>query len=899
MISENLKNILSKIKISKSISNEDLSFLQSNISQDTQKTLKVISLIQNTIDIPSSLIETIFTFYTTNFTLQDTISKSEKPMSHNEFIKIFYFYLKNDHSFIKKIINYLENSDTINSVVFNMSLLLFVHIGECGCTLEPSKFTTSTVYSLVVMKMNEENVILFEMFLTYISTFISKYVIYFLKKNSQEKENKFFYKIFSFLNKVANIKDLSYFTSGGDSSIEFYEMLSTLVLDEESAIQCFSCLKTSNTFSQLFSAVQSLSKLSIYDSKKIQPTDKKYILILLEVSNKILEKSFGKCNLYFLRYINILVEFIFTKIDFEIKNMIFIFLSFFKEKEEIENWIKCVEYCLKEGICEEEEEGFLRLCYVCITEYEDLDYEIFKRIAFVSFIGLSSSNPNSVFNSLKILLKCEIQSLIPFFSKKPFSFTSGLKNTFLKDARLIGMFIELCCKLSNFKSSILEPLLYDVSFMNLILSYPQKEIFNFVSIFSFKEFSIFLNEIFSLIFLFPLEGLKYLERGTKECIEFCRFITERKEYFNKYIINLSNKVLNNIVEIEDLEKCSNNIIENNDDHLISKIDEINILIISIYNNILDFYFIDVSTNRRNETFFINFVPCDEIYEMYAKLTIKGHLNGFDTDYYKLEITNVKSIRRWCDYLKCRMVVGDNIEDILANVIGGICTNEIEDLIGFYNGVQESEIPEKKSKSNLSGFRNSNSVDEFLESRPLAVSNSLAIKILYSFKKKNNEMFLKYFENATDWEKFLLFFILDYKSMHLYESQFSYLLTFECKRTSKKNDKNSQILLSCSLHALIYLKSLNSAISMLKILNIPNEFYPLLSKINLMNLLNSGTNTFDLNLLKLSDVPTQIGNIILMWTNNICDKIKLKEWASSIYAKGEEYEYMNEIINEAI
>jgi hypothetical protein len=258
----------------------------------------------------------------------------------------------------------------------------------------------------------------------------------------------------------------------------------------------------------------------------------------------------------------------------------------------------------------------------------------------------------------------------------------------------------------------------------------------------------------------------------------------------------------------------------------------------------------------------------------------GHTN------YLLKKTDVPleedMIESYCRYLKCRLVVGDNIEGHIMDLLALKENKAVEDLLGFYRSTRKSELQWSIQK---------------YQTRKGEILNRLGTY--------DNSLFISCFEKASGLEKFLLFFILDKKRIigrkeRKENEEIQRLIHDEVVKLASYGNlfqgENGLILRGC-FSILLLFSNIENTLRVLKDVDIPDSFVDLFVRLNLRNMINGGQECLDLSILRRASVDLQINCAFFIYFNKIFNYPRLKEWINVLSGKCKNNQTLNFLVDE--
>ncbi len=306
-----------------------------------------------------------------------------------------------------------------------------------------------------------------------------------------------------------------------------------------------------------------------------------------------------------------------------------------------------------------------------------------------------------------------------------------LRNAMVKDMRV-------CKKVLHYQL-ITGMLIRSVSIINIILGMPSNEFFTYAGM--FDDFSPYLNgDVLDHISDSPYDGIEWLR--THYCVNTGRWVVKNATYFND---------------------------------LLRSDAKLQIAILPLYEKILDDnigkveVLIDGTTDHAAARVFLisgckDFVTL-EFFRIFAKQLIYAKFYGYN-NVERFILKEKYATEGFVLYLKAKIVAGFSIEkDIVFMQDNFMDTDEIIgylSIVAGFNGFSynKNEI-EKENCNNEEKSINTNYNKIKCKSNGINTLNKqFSKKLLVNFGIKDSAYFLKNFRNASDFEKFVLFFSLD-------------------------------------------------------------------------------------------------------------------------------------------
>ncbi|KMV66007.1 hypothetical protein M970_061070 [Encephalitozoon cuniculi EcunIII-L] len=635
------------------------------------------------------------------------------------------------------------------------------------------------------------------------------------KKLKKEGDRSVIYQIFYELNTT---KDLEMFDIEEDEREETYVgFIYSLMVDEESYLKGYEVLSRANLFNDLRKALEMINVLNQAEYKRIRPEDEKLIYHLMQVIEKLVssdDHGLGFVRLYFMRLIDLFLNTLVGQISLRIKGCIYEILSSFMRdgdcREMICEFMRGVGIFNKEAVHSDFERELgtksfaMTPCFLKFCTFLEND----ECIRF-AIHALKSEDPLTVVRCFDVIER--------FVGKKNAE-AGAPTESIVSQLSLMSQHIRVAM-LNNSKvtNRVVEfqlgtgIVIGDVSIINVIMNTPNPRFFEYVRL--FEDFSFFMNENFlERLSEDEEEGFKYLYEVTKENHEACKFVMNNEGWFNAYTKD---------------NPCVQN------------------MAVQIYENLVDYDIenVDVSFDRG---FILPDICHRSVFRILSKLilysvyTKKASYSRYVTDKdYDLDDS---SIGEYCLYIKCRIVVGDNVEDRIKYLMKQY--TGIDDLLGYYEVTTGSSL-------NISSSKN----------------------LLINMGKKDTSMFINMFGTASNFEKFLLFFFIgdmtseDSKAIEkIVKEEITRIMV-----SKSSNPSERMILRQC----LVTLLSLNNIDSIIRLVGEYDDT-DLLLKANIRNLMCGGS-YFNSSLAMKGSLELQVHAVFLLYYKSVWDLAALKDW----------------------
>lgn len=650
--------------------------------------------------------------------------------------------------------------------------------------------------------------------------FSKKKIVKIAEKYISSRERNISFELFYYLNEESNKSIL--INTKPENIPEYFGFVSSLIVNKDDADIAYSKLEP--FFDNLADALQILLSFPKNEEKSIQPADEKMIKSLLECLNNISKFQ----TVHFFKFIKLFQEILKIKISSEVKGVIYDILSKYLNERDVfvEKVIECRDSVEKEI----KTKNFYLLPR--LIKFLNAYHKREQRETELINAGMISGSPyvSSVDKTdgsldlperydFRILgLKSEdpmtiIESLDCYIDPNVLSLYSfHIRNAMIKDTSVIDRMID-------FQIDYNLPL-DDILILNSIISHSSPRFFEYVKL--FKDFSFYLNsDVLERISEDPERGIKWF----KDCYnkEIGQFILQNCGYFNVLLKE-------NISIQSDL--------------------------IQIYEKIFDENLGDVQIKLFKEN--INFDTHDSVFYLYdtQELLSEAFFSLFSKQliYYKFyqSIDNINSVLLkqyvspyYSKYIKTKAICGLDISSDIVFMKKNLLADD--DLLGYVK-IVGCYTPETEIRSP---------------------------NILLSFNIKDNSIFLKNFIGASDFEKFILFFNIEYVTKEI---------DFIIKEEIMKNLKtlNRLYLRMCVLQ----LFKTREIDQILKILEKNFEDKELLLKLSIHNIINGGR-YFSKDLIQYGDEKLKNQALFLLYYLNIWDKEYLKEMIEKVDVEASE------------
>lgn len=657
-------------------------------------------------------------------------------------------------------------------------------------------------------------------------------VIYSCKKKLLEgRDRTVMYQIFYELN---TRKDMELLGIDEEEKEEAYVgFICSLMVDVESYLRGYEVLSKANLFDDLKKALETINSLNQVDYKRVRPEDERFIYNLLEIIEKLVScgsSSIGFIRLYFMRFIELFLNSLVGQISLEIKGVIYGILSGFMRDEDavetISEFMKGVRIFSKDAVYADFERELVSKRFSMAPKF--LEFCVFldtrEAVEFAVY-ALRSEDPSTVIGCFDVLEKSigdktEIDRVVV---PQLLLMSQHIRVAMLSSSQVVNRVLEY--QLGT------EVIINDVSIINAILSTPNHKFFRYVRL--FDDFSFFMNENFlERLTENEKDGFEYLSEVTKNNHEVCKFVMNNEDWFNAYTKDNSS---------------------------------IAGYVAQLYENLVE-YDIDNIEVSFAKGFIIPDIPHVSVFRTLGKLILhsvyskRSSYSGYITD--KDYDLDESTIGEYCNYIKCRIVVGDNVEDRIKYLMRQY--TGIDDLLGYYKIATNSSLDMPSSKN-----------------------------LLVNIDKKDTSLFISLFSTSSDFEKFLLFFfigdITTENSKEIEAIVKEEIIRIMISGTEKPSEK--MLLRQC----LITLLSLNNIDSIVRLVN-EYEDTDLLLKINIRNLLCGGS-YFNSSLVMKGSLELQVYAVFLLYYKSIWELAALRDWILHLKRECKDDENLNYLVND--
>lgn len=630
-----------------------------------------------------------------------------------------------------------------------------------------------------------------------------KRIIEIASDNLESKDRNIAFEIFYHLNEDPQKSILA--STKIESIPQYFAFVSSLIVNKESAEIAYGKLEP--FFENLSTVLQTLLSLSKDEDKSILPQDEEMIRFLLECVNRI---SVFK-SIWFFKYISLFQSILKIKISRHIKGIIYDILSKYvlerdlyinkivECRDDVEKEIKTRDFYLLPRLIK-----FLNAYY----KREEKEIELMNIGASIGSPYLSGESKTS--NSFTDSTGRIDFRILGLKSEDPNTVKECLEAYISPD--ILKMYSSHLRNTIVKDASVIRSLIEfqiehkciieDMSIINSIISYSSSMFFEYVKL--FKDFSFYLNGDFLERICDDLEtAIEWINNSYNK--EIGVFILRNSGYFNE-LLRRNDSIQPKIIKI--YENILNENLGNIEIKIFSKDDseKQNVLMIHDTQELLDEIFFRIFSKQLMFSKFFRSV------ENLEKLVLKKYVSPF----YGL-------------YVKSKVVCGLNVSDDIQFMTKNLLINE--DLLGYLS-VVGAYVPENRNISS---------------------------NILLNFGIKDNSLFLKNFTDASDFEKFVLFF-----NIASVTKEIDFIIKEEVMKSLKNTNK---IYLRMCILQLFRTRELDQII---KILEKNYDDKELLFKLCVHNIVTGGK-YFSKDLLHYGDENTKNKALFLLYYLNIWDK----------------------------
>jgi len=656
------------------------------------------------------------------------------------------------------------------------------------------------------------------------------------EKLREGRDRVVIYQIFYELNEKKDLELLD--IDEEDKEESYVGFVYSLMVDEESYVKGYEVLSKAGLFNDLRKALEMINSLSQAEYRKVRPEDEKLIHHLMEVIVKLMmfrDRDLEHVRLYFMRFIEVFLNTLVGQISLKIKGCIYEILSSFMRDEEcretIVEFMKGVEIFNKEG--------------VPLDFERELGCRVFEMTpSFLRFCVFYGGNDSVMFaiNALKsedplTIVRC-FDVLERFYEKRAMAengigsecvssrlslMSQHIRVAMLNNPQVTNRVVEF-----QLNTGIV---ISDVQIINVILSTPNARFFKYARLFA--DFSFFMNENFlERLAEDDIEGFRYLHEVTRENHEACKFVMNNESWFNAYV--------NENAGVREIA-------------------------IQIYENLVDYDIENVEFGF-GKGFVVPDVGHPAVFRVLSKMILysvysrKSPYSDYITD--KDYVLDKSNIDEYCTYIKCRIVVGDNVEERIRHLM--MQYTGIDELFGYYEVFSGTTLSIPSSKS-----------------------------LLLNIGKKSTEMFISMFETSNNFEKFLLFFVLGDISIENSKAVERIIRnTVTQIVVSKSSDPSEKMILR---QCLVTLLSLNSIDSIVRLLN-EYEDVDLLLKVCIRNLLCGGS-YFPNSAVMKGSLELQVYAVFMLHYQSVWDLSALKDWIVYLRRECKDNPHLEYLVND--
>lgn len=647
-----------------------------------------------------------------------------------------------------------------------------------------------------------------------------------ITKDRDPQDLKSIYLIFSEINQF-KFENLITKPIDGEYSNEYFLFVHSLIVDHSTAIKAFNLLVSGGLFDNLREGITDIITMNIVEHRAVDPSDEEFVLHLIEIMSRILSyrnQDLEHVRLYFMRFIDPLMRYITGGVGLKTRGSVFSFLDHYMNDEEsklgITEFFRTTKFFRKESFIKDVEDEMK----------SGIFFSTPRTLKFLYYFDMDLAVECALY-SLRTEDVKTIRIAFDLFSNT----SRDVSQSILLNARHIRIAMLRSESLTRFIArfqSEKNVVLNDVGIISVIVSTTNPDFFNFVNL--FENFSLFLNGKFlDRISENKEEGLKYLIKASRNNSEVCKFIESSIEYFNSLM--------------EDFPHLSP-------------------LLCHIYDNMLDIDMDDIEISL-TEGFVLKEIPSPHFFNVLSKKLAYTFLtqNVIDQKYItnKTYALSEDCIHSYMLYLKTRLVIGDNVDSLIADFVSSY--EDTEEIVGYYKIVTGKNIVNKSTS------------------------------VVACFDQRDNNLFVKLYPRASTLEKFLLYFTLVTEDNSVM-SEVKNIIKEEVTRiTLNKNItvEDKMILRQC-MYSLLRMSNIDSIVRLI------SEFddIDLLLKINIRNIMTGGM-YFNPELVRKGSVDLQIYAVFILYYNNVWDHSLLKDWIVHLYKENrsnKELEYLVSDIN---
>ncbi|KAF9762089.1 hypothetical protein NGRA_2225 [Nosema granulosis] len=626
-----------------------------------------------------------------------------------------------------------------------------------------------------------------------------------ISRERDPQELKNIYLIFSEINQF-KFEDLVTKPVDGEYSNEYFMFIHSLVVDSSSAVQAFNLLVSGGLFDNLRDGISDIITMNIVENRDVDPNDEEFVLHLIEIMSRILSyrnQDLEYIRLYFIRFIDPLMRYITGGVGIKTRGSVFSFLDQYMDDEEskigITEFFRTTKFFRKENFLRDVEEEMKTGCFFSTP----------KALKFLSYLDLELAVECALYALRSEDVKT-IRIAFDLFSKTDKNITQSI----LLNARHIRIAMLRSESLTRYIARFQAEkgvVLNDVGIISVIVATSNPDFFSFVRL--FDNFGLFLNGKFlDRISESKKEGLEYLIKATENSSEACKFVESNQEYFNSLM--------------EDFPVLSP-------------------LLCHIYDNLLEFDIENIEISF-TDGFRVREMASAHLFSALSKKLAYAYLtqSTIDSKYitnksYALEQDSIQS---YMLYLKARLVIGDNIDTLIADFVS--CYENTDEIVGYYKIVTGKDIVNKTSS------------------------------VIACFDKKDSSLFVKLYPRASTLERFLLYFTIDTD-----DNDVKNIIKEEVTRItlSKNMSMEDRMILRQCIYSLLRMKNIDSIVRLID----DFEDTTLLLKLNIRNIATGGM-YFNPQLVRKGSIDLQICAVFILYYNNIWNHSLLKDWIVHLY-----------------
>lgn len=657
-----------------------------------------------------------------------------------------------------------------------------------------------------------------------------------LKGKRQSKETAILFAIISEVNTIIKEKSMDLLFLVPENINESYlGFLYSQMVDIESIERVWVILNEYNIIHEILNKLKVVREMLHDENVNLYHTDVFYIHFGVSVINTVI-KNIKESKSFFITHSDSFLNLLWTKLPNNMLSALFEYCSLLIYDEEIQT--KVYEYfqhleifnqTKKENVktrntnelfyynpktvydvFEEElsNDTFTLTMNIITLCSKLLNYGMFEREIFEFFsVAIKSSDPEIL---LTILQKM-VDKKYPITENMILNIKYGIE----KNGNLCDSFLKFCISNSNQKyiKDVFIFILNNINLMYLIFSNKSHDFFKFIRQLDLREIVVFIGDDFlDRIADSPEEGLEYLIMNCRDNSDLCNFVIKRSNFFNG--LNGMDALKLKLYEV-----------------LSEKIKD-------------DFEFTLNAEIATNQVFILPAFYTNEYFNIISrKIECEYHdLENFKSYIIKDYKYKSENIQGYCNYLKTIITIGVNCDKEVKDIVNlNVESESIAELVGFYKAMKNADIQYK-----------------FIPKKLINV-------ILNKIGSFDNDFFVKKFDHASSYEKFILFFLLNPKEMN--EDIFKVIIK-EINILVSNNPfspENKPLLTHC-LDFMVYSKSVSHVIKVFNGMEIPDHFVDSLIRINIVGLLNNEKEMFSIKLINRANVDLQVKICVLAFFN---------------------------------